>query len=99
MTKKRRISIDWFVWLQWAFASGLGGAVGFALADPVLHTFSDAPYRAMAEIVIFGPTRKNKTLPWSSGFSANVANGSKLLAPNSSICSMSKSWEPRPTSV
>lgn len=54
MTKKRRISVDWFVWLQWAFASGLGGAVGFALADAVLHTFSEALYRAMAEIVIFG---------------------------------------------
>ena len=54
MTKKRRISVDWFVWLQWAFASGLGGAVGFALADAVLQTFSEALYRAMAEIVIFG---------------------------------------------
>ena len=54
MTKKRRISVDWFVWLQWAFASGLGGAVGFALADAVLDTFSEALYRAMAEIVIFG---------------------------------------------
>ena len=54
MTKKRRISVDWFVWLQWAFASGLGGAVGFALADAVLHTFSEALYRAMAEKVIFG---------------------------------------------
>ena len=54
MTKKRQISVDWFVWLQWAFASGLGGAVGFALADAVLNTFSEALYRAMAEIVIFG---------------------------------------------
>jgi hypothetical protein len=54
MTKKRRISVDWFVWLQWAFASGLGGAVGFALADVVLQTFSEALYKAMAEIVIFG---------------------------------------------
>jgi hypothetical protein len=54
MIKKRQISVDWFVWLQWAFASGLGGAVGFALADAVLHTFSEALYRATAEIVIFG---------------------------------------------
>jgi hypothetical protein len=54
MTKKKRISVDWFVWLQWAFASGLGGAVGFALADAVLQTFSEALYKAMAEIVIFG---------------------------------------------
>ncbi len=54
MTKKRRISVDWFVWLQWALASGLGGAVGFALADAVLNAFSEALYKAMAEIVIFG---------------------------------------------
>ena len=54
MTKKRRISVDWSVWLQWVFASGLGGAVGFALADAVLDTFSEALYKAMAEIVIFG---------------------------------------------
>lgn len=54
MTKDRRVSVNWFVWLQWAFASGLGGAVGFALADAVLDTFSEALYRAMAEIVIFG---------------------------------------------
>ena len=54
MNKKRRISIDWFVWLQWASASGLGGALGFALADAVLNLFSEALYRAMAEIVIFG---------------------------------------------
>ena len=53
MNKKRRISIDWFVWLQWASASGLGGALGFALADAVLNLFSEALYRAMAEIVIF----------------------------------------------
>ena len=54
MNKKRRISVDWFVWLQWALASGLGSAVGFALADAVLNTFSEALYKAMAEIVIFG---------------------------------------------
>ena len=54
MTKKMRISVDWFVWLQWTLASGLGGAVGFALADAVLNAFSEALYRAMAEIVIFG---------------------------------------------
>jgi len=54
MTKKSRISVDWFVWLLWSFASGLGGAVGFALADAVLNTFSEALYMAMAEIVIFG---------------------------------------------
>jgi len=54
MSKKRRISIDWLLWLQWALASGLGGAVGFALADAALNTFSEALYRAMTEIVIFG---------------------------------------------
>jgi drug/metabolite transporter (DMT)-like permease len=54
MTKKRRKSVDWFVWLQWALASGLGAAVGFALADAVLRPFSEALYDAMAEVVIFG---------------------------------------------
>jgi len=54
MTPKRRISVNWLIWLQWAFASGFGGALGFTLADTILDTFGEALRSAMAELVIFG---------------------------------------------
>jgi len=54
MTQERRNPVDGFVWVQWVLASGLGGAVGFALAEAVLHILSEALSNAMTEIAIFG---------------------------------------------
>jgi hypothetical protein len=54
MNEGREIPVNWFVWLQWVLASGIGGAAVFPLVAAAGGFLSGVLYRAIAEVVIFG---------------------------------------------